>query len=184
MSDVSYRGWHVRHDPPPIPVRNCDWQFWHDDFDGAPDANDNRSGSAASLEAAKSEIDAWELENGENAGLRERAEAVWTADLVRADDRSGRLGGSDFADLGKAVVQWLDAGMLAEGASELLGLAEAVHGRDYGQVWSDPGVYPSNAGASALPDRWEADHRPNQLAAEIIDLLSDMGLPGPALSAA
>lgn len=54
---VSYRGWWIDYDPPPIPVRTCDWQFWHDDFDGAPDANDNRYGSAGSLDAAKAEID-------------------------------------------------------------------------------------------------------------------------------
>jgi hypothetical protein len=32
---VSYRDWRITYDPPPIPVRNCDWQFWHDDYDGA-----------------------------------------------------------------------------------------------------------------------------------------------------
>lgn len=52
-----YGDWHIEYNPPPIPTRACDWQFWHDDFDGAPDANDNRSGSAASLEDAKMEID-------------------------------------------------------------------------------------------------------------------------------
>lgn len=60
-----YRGWHIRHDPPPIPVRNCDWQFWHDDYDGAPDASDNRFGYAPSLDAAKAEIDAWEDEHAD-----------------------------------------------------------------------------------------------------------------------
>lgn len=58
----TYRGWHIHYDPPPIPTRNCDWRFWHDDFDGAPDANDNRSGSAESLEAAKAEIDEREFD--------------------------------------------------------------------------------------------------------------------------
>ena len=52
-----YRGFTIEYNPPPIPVRCCDWQFWHDDYDGAEDANDNRCGSAASLEDAKLEID-------------------------------------------------------------------------------------------------------------------------------
>lgn len=64
---ITYRGWHIRFDPPPIPTRNCDWQFWHDDYDGAPNYGDegpadNRCGSAPSLEAAKAEIDLWHEE--------------------------------------------------------------------------------------------------------------------------
>ncbi len=59
----TYRNWHIHYDPPPIPSRASDWHFAHDDFDGAPDANDNRYGHAASLEAAKAEIDAWIEEN-------------------------------------------------------------------------------------------------------------------------
>jgi len=64
MGSESYRGWHIAYDPPPIPVRTCDWQFWHDDFDGAEDSGDNRYGHASSLEAAKAEIDAWEADHG------------------------------------------------------------------------------------------------------------------------
>lgn len=52
-----YGNWHIEFNPPPIPTRACDWQFWHDDYDGAPDANDNRCGSAATLDDAKMEID-------------------------------------------------------------------------------------------------------------------------------
>lgn len=59
----SYRDWQIAYDPPPIPARTCDWQFWHNDYDGAPDANDNRSGHAPTLEQAKAEIDAWIEEN-------------------------------------------------------------------------------------------------------------------------
>lgn len=54
---ITYRGYHIRHDPPPIPVRCADWQWWHDDYDGAPDGNDNRCGHSASLEQAKADID-------------------------------------------------------------------------------------------------------------------------------
>ena len=59
---ISYRDWWVAYDPPPIPVRTMDWTFWHDDFDGAPDSCDSRCGHAASLEAAKAEIDDWEAD--------------------------------------------------------------------------------------------------------------------------
>jgi len=52
----SYGPWHIEHDPPPIPVRSCDWQFWHDDYDGAPDGNDRRCGFAGSLAAVVAEI--------------------------------------------------------------------------------------------------------------------------------
>lgn len=47
---VRYGDWTIRFDPPPIPVRNCDWAFVHEDFDGAPDSNDNRCGYGESPE--------------------------------------------------------------------------------------------------------------------------------------
>jgi hypothetical protein len=53
MSET-YRGYRIDYDPPPIPVRCCDWQFAHEDYDGP---EDNRCGHAPSLEAAKAEID-------------------------------------------------------------------------------------------------------------------------------
>ena len=68
MNKVAYRGWWITYDPPPIPTRNCDWQYWHDDYDGAPmygdeGPADNRCGSAASEADAMAEIDAWIEEN-------------------------------------------------------------------------------------------------------------------------
>lgn len=43
---------------PPIPCwREFAWSYVHDDFDGAPDGNDNRCGHAASPEACLSEIE-------------------------------------------------------------------------------------------------------------------------------
>jgi len=55
---VYYRGYRIVKDPPPIPVRDFDWQFAHVDFDGAPDSGDNRCGEAVSLSAAIAEIEA------------------------------------------------------------------------------------------------------------------------------
>jgi hypothetical protein len=48
--------WHIYFDPPPIPPGIADWHFYHDDFDGAPDAGDNRCGSAGSLAECLREI--------------------------------------------------------------------------------------------------------------------------------
>lgn len=59
MTSIRYRNWHISYDPPPIPTRNCDWHYWHDDFDGAEDSGDNRYGHAESEEAAMASIDRW-----------------------------------------------------------------------------------------------------------------------------
>lgn len=48
--------WHIYFEPPPIPCRNSDWHFYHDDYDGAPDANDMRAGHAESYEGCLREI--------------------------------------------------------------------------------------------------------------------------------
>jgi len=57
QGDSTYRGYRITYDPPPIPTRDHDWHYCHDDYDGAPDSNDNRWGHACSLEEAKREID-------------------------------------------------------------------------------------------------------------------------------
>lgn len=59
---VNYGPWRIYFDPPPIPTRNCDWQFYHEDFDGAPDSGDRRCGSASSFAAALNECDEMEDE--------------------------------------------------------------------------------------------------------------------------
>jgi hypothetical protein len=59
---VKYGNWRISYNPPPIPSRNCDWQFCHKDFDGAEDACDDRYGSAETLLGAMDEIDLRESE--------------------------------------------------------------------------------------------------------------------------
>lgn len=59
-SDVTYRGFRVWFEPPPIPVRDCDWHWTHVDYDGP---EDGRCGHAASLEGARAEIDDWHEDN-------------------------------------------------------------------------------------------------------------------------
>lgn len=49
MRDLEYGDWRIDFDPPPIPSRNCDWQFQHKDYDGAEDSDDPRAGHGASL---------------------------------------------------------------------------------------------------------------------------------------
>lgn len=105
------------------------------------------------------------------------------ADLYRDDDRRGHAGHNEFADLGDAVAKWLAAGRPSESAADLRRLADLVFDHKWGALLTDPGVYPSNAGAGPLPDRWMVDTHPNELADQVIDLLDDMGLR-PARKAA
>lgn len=54
---IRYRGYTIEYDPPPIGIRSCDWQFSADGYDGAPDSNDIRCGTASSEQDAKNKID-------------------------------------------------------------------------------------------------------------------------------
>lgn len=58
----TYRGYRITYDPKPIPDRRWDWDFVHEDYDGAPNypgdgPGDHRCGNAASVEACRAEID-------------------------------------------------------------------------------------------------------------------------------
>lgn len=59
---VWHRGWRIYVGSPEYGPQFA-YTFSHDDFDGAPDADDNRFGYAASIEEAKAEIDEMEAEN-------------------------------------------------------------------------------------------------------------------------
>lgn len=54
--------WFIHYDPPPIPVRTMDWHFYHDDFDGAPDSRDGRSGHGSSWADCVTQIQEMEEE--------------------------------------------------------------------------------------------------------------------------
>lgn len=54
----TYGEYTITYHPPPIPNRSMDYQWCHDSYDGAPDAGDDRCGTAGSLEQAMSDIDA------------------------------------------------------------------------------------------------------------------------------
>lgn len=52
-NEVRHGPWTITFDPPPIPIRTLDWEWFHDDYDGPPDW---RCGRAASVEDALAEI--------------------------------------------------------------------------------------------------------------------------------
>ena len=58
-AEMKYKGYTITHNPKPIPVRSHDYDFVHEDYDGY---GDPRCGTAASVEAAKEEIDEIELD--------------------------------------------------------------------------------------------------------------------------
>lgn len=49
------KGWHIQRNKKPIPNRNHDWDFWHDDYDGA-DGGNGLAGTASSYDDAVSQI--------------------------------------------------------------------------------------------------------------------------------
>ena len=53
-ASVTYRGYIIAYDPPPIGTRAMDWQFAHEDYDGP---EDSRCGAGPSLEDCKAQID-------------------------------------------------------------------------------------------------------------------------------
>jgi hypothetical protein len=67
MQDIKYGDWKISHNPKPIPSRAHDWDFVHDDYDGAPDSNDNRCGSARDVKECVREI--WMIENEDAEGM-------------------------------------------------------------------------------------------------------------------
>lgn len=56
------KGWHIFYDPKPIPTKKHDFTFYHDDYDGAEDGNDNRAGTGETLQDCIDQIE--EIENG------------------------------------------------------------------------------------------------------------------------
>lgn len=57
IQEHKYRGWIIYYDPPPIPDRRFDWHFYHEDYDGAPDGNDDRHGDGPTLRSCFEQID-------------------------------------------------------------------------------------------------------------------------------
>jgi hypothetical protein len=112
------------------------------------------------------------------ARLRELAATVSGQDLYRLDDEGQR--GRNTVDwpwaLAEATVKWLDAGRPVEDAAALIRHVRRVEESEWCTVWSDPGDYPSNAGAGPLPDVVSRATEPSDLADDVRRLISDMGL--------
>jgi hypothetical protein len=53
----AYRGYNITYWRKPIPTAAWDYDFAHEDYDGAPDSGDHRCGNAASVEEAREMID-------------------------------------------------------------------------------------------------------------------------------
>lgn len=70
--EYTFGKWAIAYDPPPIPARNCDWSYTHEDDDGAPDGYAGRSGHAESLNACLAAIE--ELQSDEHADALTTAE--------------------------------------------------------------------------------------------------------------
>lgn len=50
-------GWHIEYAPKPIPMRDCDYDFWHDEYDYADDTGSIwLAGTAESFEDAINQI--------------------------------------------------------------------------------------------------------------------------------
>lgn len=98
---MKYRGYTLSLDPKPIPDRSHDWDFSHEDFDGAPDSGDNRCGKARSLEDACRQIDDMqEVEQGEQEDLFEHIAATifdWDFDFDEGDPRVGEADANALA---------------------------------------------------------------------------------------
>ena len=54
---MKYFDYTISYKPKPIPTHKFDYDFVHDDYDGAADSNDDRFGNAASIEDAIEQID-------------------------------------------------------------------------------------------------------------------------------
>jgi hypothetical protein len=48
-------GWHIEKNVKPIPDRRFDYDFWHDDYDGA-DGGNGLAGTASSIDDALRQI--------------------------------------------------------------------------------------------------------------------------------
>lgn len=62
-----YRGWEISYNPPPIPVRSCDWIAMHPDYEAWTDEGRWVSNGLCLHAPNKAElieaIEEWELEN-------------------------------------------------------------------------------------------------------------------------
>ena len=56
LGPATYRGFEIYRNPQAM-APGAEWQFTHKDYDGAPDANDDRCGHGSSIDDCKDQID-------------------------------------------------------------------------------------------------------------------------------
>jgi len=66
--------WHLVNDCPPIPTRAHDWSATHDDYDGAPDAHDDRHVTAPTITAVMDAVEELVREHSEESSASEKSE--------------------------------------------------------------------------------------------------------------
>jgi len=104
--NMKYRDYKISHEPKPIPDRSHDFDFSHKDFDGAPDSEDNRFGTARSLEDACRQID--DIREGEEMDLFEHIAATifdWDFDF---DEGDPRVSEADANALARRIMTLMD----------------------------------------------------------------------------
>lgn len=84
-NEETYRGYTFSYWRKPIPTAAFDYDFVHEDYDGAPDGGDNRCGSGRSIEDCKAQIDEIELDNAECRGWNVAPTCDNGTDKVPAD---------------------------------------------------------------------------------------------------
>jgi len=65
--DSNGETWNIELHPKPIPTARLDVDYWHEDYDGAPDSHDHRCGNVASIADAKAEIEEYVYETTHEA---------------------------------------------------------------------------------------------------------------------
>lgn len=75
MSTHRVGPWTITHNPKPIPMRSHDWDFVHEDYDGAPDGGDLRCGTGANIQDCLEQIIA--LQSDEIEKLSALVAARW-----------------------------------------------------------------------------------------------------------
>ena len=67
MGSMTYKGWDISHNPPPIPVRDFDWVAVHPNYDAWQEDGDWTSNGMLIHAPSRAElmdaVDEWEEEN-------------------------------------------------------------------------------------------------------------------------
>ena len=58
---IKYKDYEISYNPKVIPDRRWDYDFQHNDYDGACDSGDHRWGEADSIASCKAQIDALDV---------------------------------------------------------------------------------------------------------------------------